>query len=403
MNKNYPRVFVLWTRQHLIKNGGGRARFADGVMQSLMMFPHQTIVVRNEIEISGLLSLVSIFWKYMFAYLRRRADALQILLFSNEGEIARVCNAAKIFSPDVILVDTVRLLKIAEKLRNELPNVKIILDMDDLMSRRYEHFAEINAPINLGYMERFLPKVVARMLSWKPLLARLYRGEARGLRRAEDAIASVSDAVVFVSSREAILFRDRVAGKAFRIEVIPPFSKMVREPITPLLLPYRFITIGSDKQLQNLRTIEYLIGVWRRLSIKNQLVIFGQMYRKWPNVPNVVFAGFSNMLENVYSTNSILLTPSFVKGGVKSKVIEAFGYGTPVVGTTITFEGIAVEHSLSFSNLKDLEDFIVDIENHSNALSVAQNAGYEYVRRFANEKYFKHQWIDLFLSVVRPT
>ena len=52
-----------------------------------------------------------------------------------------------------------------------------------------------------------------------------------------------------------------------------------------------------------------------------------------------MFCGFSEALAQVYRPGSILLMARSVRGGIKSKIIEAFEYGIPTVGTSSALEG----------------------------------------------------------------
>ena len=104
--------------------------------------------------------------------------------------------------------------------------------------------------------------------------------------------------------------------------------------------PARFVFIGMDTLTQNRLTIEYLLDTWARTPPPLPLHIYGKMSRRWPQPPNVFFHGYVETLAEVYDGRSILLTPSFVGGGVKTKVLEAFAWGTPVIGNDNTFEGM---------------------------------------------------------------
>ena len=52
------------------------------------------------------------------------------------------------------------------------------------------------------------------------------------------------------------------------------------------------------------------------------------------------FVGEVEDVADFYEQIDFLLVPSFVEGGVKTKVLEAAEYGIPSIGNATTFEGI---------------------------------------------------------------
>lgn len=67
---------------------------------------------------------------------------------------------------------------------------------------------------------------------------------------------------------------------------------------------------------------------------------FGKMSGPYDSVSNVVFAGFAKTLDDVYTQGSIAFYPTFLRGGIKSKEIEAISYGCVPVGNLAAYEGL---------------------------------------------------------------
>lgn len=77
---------------------------------------------------------------------------------------------------------------------------------------------------------------------------------------------------------------------------------------------------------------------------------------------NIEYLGFvDNSLEEI-STNNAVIAPLFQGAGVKIKVIEAFQTGTPVIGTSVAFEGIPHIDDLTYL-CNSPEEFAKVIEN----------------------------------------
>ena len=67
------------------------------------------------------------------------------------------------------------------------------------------------------------------------------------------------------------------------------------------------------------------------------------MTQAWPPCPGVQFTGFVDDISSIYTSECVALCPSFVQGGIKTKVLEALGQGVIPVGNKLTFEGMGCE------------------------------------------------------------
>ena len=105
--------------------------------------------------------------------------------------------------------------------------------------------------------------------------------------------------------------------------------------------------------------------MWQRLAPPAELVIVGRLQRTYPSVRNVTYAGFVADLRDVYTADSVLLTPAFAAGGVKTKVVEAFAYGCPVLGNHATFDGLPLPKSYPLRlPLRALDEVVAQPERH---------------------------------------
>lgn len=265
---------------------------------------------------------------------------LQALLFSDQQEIQRIKSIVQSFKPDVAFIESERSSFLIRALRNRWPKLRIVCDFDDLMSRRMTEWASHGNAISFGYMARFIPAPLQKLLAG-PLAGSICRYEAASLAALEQQLLELCDNVILLSSKEAELLKKATpSALQSKITLIPPACepKQIKRPVQLI----RFVFIGSDALLQNRLTIEYLIDLWRQYAIRSPLVIYGKMTKTYPSLPiSVEFAGFADTLTDVYTDNSILLSPSFVKGGVKTKILEAMEHGTLPIGNAISFEGIA--------------------------------------------------------------
>lgn len=297
---------------------------------------------------------------------------LQALLFSDPREIQRIESIVQSFKPDVVFIESERSSFLIQSLRNRWPKLRIVCDFDDLMSRRMTEWASHGNAISFGYIARFIPAPLQKLLAG-PLAGSICRYEATSLAALEQQLLELCDNVILLSSKETeLLKKPTPSALQSKITLIPPACepKQIKRPVQPI----RFVFIGSDALLQNRLTIEYLIDLWRQYAIRSPLVIYGKMTKTYPGLLiSVEFAGFADSLEDVYTDNSILLSPSFVKGGVKTKILEAMEYGTLPIGNAISFEGIA--DAAAYPLIGDEKQLIAFLQDPATHLDTFLNIG----------------------------
>jgi hypothetical protein len=161
-------------------------------------------------------------------------------------------------------------------------------------------------------------------------------------------VARTADAIAFTSAYEARLFQRfqrryapeanpkyLVLGPSTRDLEEVPCDTLQRQPPRDL----RFIFLGSDALQQNRIAIQEIVKLARENALALPVYIYGQMVRNYEQSENVVVCGFAETLATVYQPGSILLLARSVRGGIKSKVLEAFEHGIPTIGTSSALEG----------------------------------------------------------------
>lgn len=322
---------------------------------------------------------------------------LQTLLFSGQREIERIESIVESFKPDVVFVESERSYFLIRALRQRWPKLRIVCDFDDLMSRRMAEWARHGNAISFGYMARFIPAPLQKLLAG-PLAGSICRYEAASLAALEQQLLELCNDVILLSSKEAeLLKKSTPIALQSKITLIPP--PCAPQPIKRPVQPIRFVFIGSDALLQNRLTIEYLIDLWRQYAILSPLVIYGKMTKTYLDLPiGIEFAGFADSLTSVYTDHSILLSPSFVKGGVKTKILEAMEHGTLVIGNCISFEGIIdSDDFLSIPNEAKLIEFIQNPVAHMDTLFIEGQRISQHVFENLNPARIRKLWQDCLL------
>lgn len=334
-NPTSPKVLVLASRDYGVMNKSGRARIFRNYLRFLSEHADVTVKVVPTLSFGGWLGVASFLGKLVRGVFKA-SRPLQVT-FVNVSDLSRdLC--FKEF--DVVLVDGPRIAAcVLDDPVLQEAGTKLIVDMDDSMSRRYQVYSDMGLPLEVGALGRSI--AWAKRLCPKILAGAIHRLESRRFARLEDEIASRADEIVFSSTFEAEGFAaarglsaEKVIGQSWICEPLCNSRTSIRCASAPV-----FGFIGSDLVPQNRLAIEFLL----RQSgggFSSKLLIAGHMKQSWPQTVGVDFLGEVEDAADFYKQIDFLLAPSFVAGGVKTKVLEAAEYGIPSIGNATTFEGI---------------------------------------------------------------
>src|SRR3954453_6730841 len=149
-------------------------------------------------------SLCHAVWALLAELAAGRFLPLQTAMFA--ASVKRLLPAADWQDADVIYLDGIRTLLLLRGLRRMGLTQRIVVDLDDLMSRRFQTIRDLKLPISLGYMQNLLPPRLARLMAGG--LARvIVRYERAALQAAESEVLRLANAVVMVNDAEADMLR----------------------------------------------------------------------------------------------------------------------------------------------------------------------------------------------------
>jgi glycosyltransferase involved in cell wall biosynthesis len=316
---------------------------------------------------------------------------LQCAIFCNPGDLKCLIDQLPA-DLDAVYLDGVRSYAFLVALRRRRPNLRIVVDFDDLMSRRMYLLLEANEYLSPGYLTKRLPLPLRRLMTFQPVGKLIVLFERGSLKRVERDICQIADAVSLVSASDAALLERFTPERRADIAVIPPPSQTAVAP-TPFETPGRFVFIGSDALTQNRLTIDYLVGLWRRFAIATPLVIYGLRSRELSLPMAVTTAGYVDRIQDVYDGRSVLLTPSLIGGGIKTKVLEAFAYGAPVIGNALTFEASPLaDYPLCIEDEAELVALLRAPGQRAGLFDTAIAIGRDYIRRAHDVETFNGRW-----------
>ena len=390
------RVLMVMTRDIPKTTSNGRERTLRFIRDAIGTDAELLeLKVRSVFETGTIVTKLRAGLRVLGGLVSAKPCALQVAIFAGGTGKKQVVDAIEAFKPDVVYFDGIRMVDYVAFVRRNYPAMHIISDLDDLMSRRAGILRAADFPLSAGYLAKSIPKPAIALINSRIVRSLLLRYEEHALKRHERLAVTCSDAVTLVSTTDADalvqMLPDEIKN---RVHVIaPPIGsvKKVNRPASPV----RFVFIGADSQLQNRLAIRYLVASWKRLKLRVPLVIYGGMTNQYETVPNVTFAGFAPTLEDVYTPNSIALCPTFLRGGIKSKVLEAISFGCVPVGNDAAYEGLNfTDEALAMNELR-LEQFLADPHAELEDVLVAATRFAEYCERNFSLPVFTKRWGDL--------
>lgn len=387
-----PRIAVVITRG--LDEQVGRVNTMRSVLAALDSFADITVLrLAHVLESPRILALGEALLRAVWAGLTGRPPSLQCVIYDNgpvRRDLARTIASGGF---DAVYFDMIRCLALVEAVRRQAPTAHLVLDMDDLLSHRAELLRASGLALSLGFVRKTLPPGLARLLEG-PLSKLVLAYEGAALARAERRMAGLVQAVVLVSGSE----RDRMAlaidpADADKVVALPPPQAV--QPVPPPAPPWRFVFAGSDEQVQNRHSIDWLLDAWEALRPGAALHIFGAQRRPNRPVAGVVWRGFVADPADIYAPGSIALSPTLFGGGLKTKVIEAWARGCPVLGSPLAFGGLDIKDYPGWAPLEDWPPLLRDPDAHRALWIAAAAEGQAFVASHLSPERYAQRWRQL--------
>jgi len=395
------KLHFIWTRDIDADRSFGRLKMAHAIRAALShAFSTQSHMIRSIMSTRSPSGIVRALGQYARSVIRLKPLPLQCILFADTAEADRLIGEIPI-DATAVYIDGARCVTLLHRLRRKAPGLAIITDLDDLMSRRMRLLLALGEAPSTGYMKGSMPGFVEAILRSRFLARLLLRYEAATLRAVERDVVRLSDRAVLVSSEDARLLSAQTGDAAKVVGIAPP-APLVQPAAQLLPGQIRFVFVGSDTLRQNQLTIDKLLALWRTHGIVTPLVIYGEQTRNLDLPPQVSMPGYASTIEEIYDGRSVLLSPSYLAGGIKTKVLEAFGYGTAVLGNSITFEGIDItsDYPMSLESDAAMVAVLSDPEGHRRQFHEAAVAGSALISRNHDPARFAERWAALVRDAV---
>jgi len=312
-------------------------------------------------------------------------------IYVNKKKMQRLVELVKKEGPDFIFADMIRMAPYAQA--TELPT---IFDLDDLLSLRYRNAVLKKQPTGFGYLSTVIPQWIGGI--FQVLNLKFLSREAKLLQPRELYYVNQFKCTSLVSRKEADLYFEKHNKKLHTL----PMKMAVDEIEFKEDWKNRALFVGTLNYGPNLQAFEFLATevvplVRARAGFENfTLYVVGKKPEEYspPAGEGFEFLGFVDELANAYAECDVVLAPSFLPGGIKTKVIEAVGYGKPTVINNDAACGLSGIESIAWLAETPLEwaDRIVAMSVNREAVKNRSRDGVTYVRDRFGERAILDAW-----------
>jgi Glycosyl transferases group 1 len=389
------RILLIVTRDINTDREFGRPKILTSIIATASSNKAAVVFhARSLLERKAYFSLAIAIFRRMVTQRKNGRWPLQCILFDDRDTWKRLEKIVARERPSVIYFDTVRCFTFIQRVAEKYPEIKLICDFDDLMSRRMQMVKALSEKLTMGYVDRWAMAGVKRVMENRWVSNTILEYEAQTLFRVEARVHDLVDGVVMLSSADAEVFRTNLGVRnRDNVDAIPP-PFVAQRPVRVELDGLRFVFIGSDRLLQNRLSIDRLLDIWKRHSIPYPLYIYGRQTREQMKTPNVFFAGFAGELEEVYTRSSILIAPAAIGGGIKTKMLEALAFGNISLGNKTSFEGIEGGDEVAMTE-EELVDTLANLPDRIGVLIGAAQRLQDHLSNNYGAVAFRSRWMRL--------
>lgn len=309
----------------------------------------------------------------------------------NAEDIKKYCDEIQ---PDYIFTDMIRTSMYYDSFQHS--HAVKVLDMDDLLSARYERqlHARYKSNISGQYAGR-LPGIINKLIGNQTVRSAVLTMERDLIAKAEIHYSKIYDRVIFVSAVETSYLNKKLPRKAITIPVginAVPERELIGKAEKDLLS-----YVGNLKVAANVDTLHWIISdILPKIHHDVKFMVIGKcpddIREKYKHNDHIIFTGRVENLVEYIRKSQIFLSPILYGTGIKTKILEAMSMGVPVVTNDVGAEGIEAEDGQDFWVRNDSVaiagqvDYLLD--HYDAALSVAE-AGRKLVEK-------KYEWNNIY-------
>lgn len=299
--------------------------------------------VRVAKPVSGFTKAVN-FCKLLFS----RAMPLQCALFWSNENVRAIRSYCEEVRPDVVIIDMIRLAPYMMVVKSL--NIPVVLDYDDLLSKRYARQIGKEAGNVLGKYGTQVSGFMSTLAENRTVKNAVLTVESGRVRRAEDDFARRADAVLFVSPIESKELDERLGTeKCFDATI---GAAVLDESTEYAEKEYNLGFVGNMHTAANQAALDYICTEILPLLPSKTLRVVGvcpkEIQERYSLLEHVSFSGRVESISDELTKCEVMLAPFAYGTGIKTKILEAMGIGIPVVTNDFGVEGMTCRPGVEF-------------------------------------------------------
>lgn len=272
---------------------------------------------------------------------------MQVSLYWNPSAKMMIDEIVKEEQPDIIIGDMVRSTEYIKDY-----SIYRIADLDDRISLRYQRQLDYDiSGINpYGAFLNTVPKIIQKIMLWKPLKVYVVKNEIRLLRKYELEIAGQCDRTVLVAQKEAdALNKELGENKAYAIPIgvdVDYFSYRKNNFEEEYIGFLGAMSVAHNENAVRHFILDILPDIVKERPRAKFLVIGGGAsddLKKFES-QHVHFTGRVEDVRDYLEKCKVFVCPMTFGSGIKTKNLEAMAIGLPIVTTSIGAENIDAEN-----------------------------------------------------------
>lgn len=297
---------------------------------------------------------------------------LQVSVYYSKKTKQYISKLIKDVKPNILICDMARTAEYIRDIKGF--NGKKVLDMDDLLSKRYYRQSKnLKSSNNIfGQYQKKLPKSLQKFFSGKKLSEKILTLEARLLGKYEVEVSNDFDNIIFVSHIEAAELNKKInKNKAFDVTIgvdYEYYSKKISSAVSNNIIGF----LGNMYVPHNKDSVDYFLNDIFPL-IKNKISdskfrIIGKCSDEYKDRfrfrDDVEVTGEVDDIRKYVQECSTIVAPLLYGSGIKTKILESMAMGVPVVTNDIGVEGITVKNNFDIlirNNKDDFSDSVVKL------------------------------------------
>lgn len=272
---------------------------------------------------------------------------MQVSLYWNPSAKMMIDEIVKEEQPDIIIGDMVRSTEYIKDY-----SIYRIADLDDRISLRYQRQLDYDiSGINpYGAFLNTVPKIIQKIMLWKPLKVYVVKNEIILLRKYELEIAGQCDRTVLVAQQEADALNQELGeNKAYAIPIgvdVDYFSYRKNNFEEEYIGFLGAMSVAHNENAVRHFILDILPDIVKERPRAKFLVIGGGAsddLKKFES-QHVHFTGRVEDVRDYLEKCKVFVCPMTFGSGIKTKNLEAMAIGLPIVTTSIGAENIDAEN-----------------------------------------------------------